>query len=171
MQQKVLECPAAGALFCSLPLPFSKPVSPVSLSFAAMKKILIGFFLLAFTVACNNNDKPTATNPENDLDAARMFIRDALDGRFEQARQLMLRDSTNDQTMDVTERNYEHMSEGNRVGYRNASIQIYNTRNVDDSTRIVTYSNSFKNQKDSLRLVHINNQWLVDLKFTFQERH
>jgi len=70
-----------------------------------MKKILIGFFLLAITGACNNNDKATANNPENDLDAARMFIRDALDGRFEQAKQLMLRDSTNDQTMDVTERN------------------------------------------------------------------
>jgi len=62
------------------------------------------------------------------------------------------------------------MSEGNKVGYRNASIQIHNTREVNDSTRIVTYSNSFKNQKDSLRLVRVNSQWLVDLKFTFQQR-
>ncbi|MGZ3844489.1 MAG: hypothetical protein ACXVLT_02300 [Flavisolibacter sp.] len=136
-----------------------------------MKRVLIVFCCLVFAWACNNSDKTTAGGPENDLDAARMFIRDALDGRFEQARQLMLRDSTNDQTMDVTERNYEHMSEANKVGYRSASIQIHNTRDVNDSTRIVTYSNSFKNQKDSLRLVRINSQWLVDLKFTFQQRH
>jgi hypothetical protein len=107
--------------------------------------------------------------PENDLDAARTFIKDALDGKFEQARQIMLRDSTNDQTMDVIERNYEHMPQSDRIGYRNASIQIYNTREVNDSTRIVTYSNSFKNQKDSLKLIRMNDQWLVDLKFTFQQ--
>jgi hypothetical protein len=135
-----------------------------------MKRVLIGFFCLAFASACNDSESVIKNAPENDLDAARMFIRDALDGHFEQARQLMLRDSTNDQTMDVTERNYEHMSEANKVGYRNASIQIYNTRDVNDSTRVVTYSNSFKNQKDSLKLVRINSQWLVDLKFTFQQR-
>jgi hypothetical protein len=100
-----------------------------------------------------------------------MFIRDALDGRFEQARQLMLRDSTNDQTMDVTERNYEHTSQADKMGYRNASIQIHNTREINDSTRIITYSNSFKNQKDSLKLVRMKDQWLVDLKFMFQQRH
>jgi len=136
-----------------------------------MKKLLSGFLVLFFLCACNNNDETTSTQPENDLDAARMFIRDALDGRFEKARQLMVRDSVNDETMDVTERTYEHMSQANRVGYHNASIQIHNTREVNDSTRIITYSNSFKNQKDSLRLVRVNNQWLVDLKFTFHQQH
>jgi len=136
-----------------------------------MRKILTGLLLLVVFCACNNSDKATSGKAENDLDAARMFIRDALDGRFEQAKQLMLRDSTNDQTMDVTERNYEHMTQANKVGYRNASIQIHNTREVNDSLRIVTYSNSFKNQKDSLKLVRLNGQWLVDLKFTFQQQH
>ena len=149
---------------------FGNRLSSLHLSFAAMKRVLIGVFCLAFASACNDSESVIKNAPENDLDAARMFIRDALDGHFEQARQLMLRDSTNDQTMDVTERNYEHMSEANKVGYRNASIQIYNTRDVNDSTRVVTYSNSFKNQKDSLKLVRINSQWLVDLKFTFQQR-
>jgi hypothetical protein len=148
-----------------------KTVLTLRLSFAAMKKLLTGFLALSFFCACNNSNQQTASKPENDLDAARTFIRDALDGRFEEARQLMLPDSTNEQTMDVTERNYERMSEENKVGYRNASIQIYDTRNVNDSTRIVTYSNSFKNQKDSLKLVRVNGQWLIDLKFTFQAHH
>jgi hypothetical protein len=136
-----------------------------------MKKILSCFFLLAIISACDDSNTTVTGKAENDLDAARMFIRDALDGRFEQAKQLMLRDSTNDETMDVTERNYEHMSQANKVGYRNASIQIHNTREVNDSVRIVTYSNSFKNQKDSLKLVRLNGQWLIDLKFTFQQQH
>jgi hypothetical protein len=144
-------------------------LSLLSLSFAAMKRLLIGFLLLPLFFACNNNDtqSPTGT-PENDLDAARTFIKDALDGRFEQARQLMLSDSTNEQTMDVVERRYERMSQEDKVGYKTASIQIHDTKTVNDTTFVV-YSNSYKNQNQNLKLVRVNGRWLVDLKYTFQE--
>jgi hypothetical protein len=134
-----------------------------------MKKIGIAFFSLFVFAACNNSDE-TSGQPESDLDAARMFIRDALDGSFSKARQLMVSDSTNDQRMADTERNYEHMAQSDKVGYRNSTIQIHNTREVNDSIRIVTYSNSFKNKIDSVKVVRVNGQWLVDLKFTFQDR-
>lgn len=133
-----------------------------------MKKLLIGFLSLLVFEACNNNSEQQAPNkPENDLDAARTFIRDALDGKFEHARQLMLRDSTNDQTMDVIERNYEHMTEADRVGYRNASIQMHDTKTVNDTTFVI-YSNSYKNQNQNLKLVRLNGQWLIDMKYTFE---
>lgn len=136
-----------------------------------MKKIITGFLLLFFLYACNNSDQQAASHePESDLDAARIFIRDALDGKFSAARQLMVADTTNEQRMSDTERNYEHMSEEDRQGYRSANIQIYNTRDLNDSTRIVSYSNSYKNKIDSLKVVRVNGQWLVDLKFTFQDR-
>jgi uncharacterized lipoprotein len=158
------------SLFCVI-LSFSA-LSALHLSFAAMKKLLIGFVSLLFLYACNNSEQqPQVSNqPENDLDAARTFIRDALDGKFEHAKQLMLRDSTNDQTMDVIERNYEHMPEADRVGYRNASIQIHDTKTINDTT-LVTYSNSYKNQNQNLKLVKVNSQWLIDLKYTFQVHH
>ena len=133
-----------------------------------MKKLLIGFFSVTVFWACNNSEQPPVANqPENDLDAARTFIRDALDGKFEHARQLMLRDSINDQSMDVTERSYEHMPQADRIGYRDASIQIHNTKTVADTT-FITYSNSYKNKNQNLKLVKINGQWLVDLKYTLQ---
>lgn len=126
---------------------------------------------LPFFYACNNNDSQApGGRPENDLDAARTFIKDALDGRFEEARQLMLPDSTNDQTMDVVERNYERMTQEDKIGYMSASIQIHDTRTVND-TSFVVYSNSYKNQNQTLKLVHVNGQWLVDLKYTFQEQN
>jgi hypothetical protein len=166
----LIKCLSIETLFICAGFSF-KTVWPLHLSFAAMKKRLVAILFMPFFFACNNSGPVVVSNqPENDLDAARTFIKDALDGKFEQARQIMLPDSTNDQTMDVIERNYEHMSQSERIGYRNASIQIYNTREINDSTRIVTYSNSFKNQKDSLKLVRMNNQWLVDLKFTFQQQ-
>lgn len=133
-----------------------------------MKRVFISFLFLQFFGACTNTDQ--AEKPEGDLDAARTFIREALDGKFSSARRLMLPDSANGQRMTDTERNYEHMSQMDKVGYRNATIQIHNTREVNDSTRIIAYSNSYKNKIDSLRLVRVNGQWLVDLKFTFQDR-
>jgi hypothetical protein len=135
-----------------------------------MKRLFLGFLFLPFFYACNNTDTPAAGGPENDLDAARMFIRDALDGRYGEARKLMLPDSTNDELMSVTESNYQHSSEEVKQNYRGASIQIHNTRNVNDSTRIVVYSNSFENKNDSVKLVRVNGNWLVDLKFTFQDQ-
>jgi hypothetical protein len=147
-------------------------VSLLNLSFAAMKKILIGFFSLMLFWACNNSERQqTVSNqPENDLDAARTFIRDALDGKFEHAKQLMLRDSTNEETLDVVERNYERMPQADRVGYRNASIQIHNTQTIADTT-FITYSNSYKNQNQNLKLIKVNGEWLVDFKYTFQGKH
>jgi hypothetical protein len=151
--------------------PFSEAVWTLTLSFAAMKKILISLLSLAAFCACNNSEQQAPNAPENDLDAARIFIKDALEGKFEHAKQLMLRDSTNDQTMDVIERSYEHMSQADKVGYRNASIQIHDTKTINDTT-LVTYSNSYKNQNQNLKLVKVNGQWLVDLKFTtFQQHH
>ena len=133
-----------------------------------MKKVLTGFFSLLIFTACNNSGQQQPPNqPENDLDAARTFIRDALDGKFEHAKQLMLRDSTNDEMMDVVERNYERMPQADRVGYRGASIQIHDTKTVAD-TSFVTYSNSYKNQNQNLKLIKVNGQWLVDFKYTFQ---
>jgi hypothetical protein len=135
-----------------------------------MKKRFVVVLFLPFFFACNNNNEAVVVSdkPENDLDAARTFIKNALDGKFEQARQIMLQDSTNDQTMDVIERNYERMPQADRVGYRNSSIQIHNTKTVGDTT-FVTYSNSYKNQNQNLKLVKVNGQWLVDLKYTFQQ--
>jgi hypothetical protein len=34
---------------------------------------------------------------------------------------------------------------------------------------IIKYSNSFKKQKDSLRVVRMDGTWLVDLKYSFPQ--
>jgi hypothetical protein len=33
---------------------------------------------------------------------------------------------------------------------------------------VIIFSNSFKNDPDTLRMVRINNNWLVDLKYLYQ---
>ena len=134
-----------------------------------MKRNLFSFlFLLSFFGACTNNDQP-ASKAENDIDAAREFIRSALDGKFDQARTYLLPDSSNIHYIDVAERNFEKADIATKDGYRSASIRIYSpVKKVNDSTTIIVYSNSFKNDRDTLRIMNVKGQWLVDLKYLYE---
>ncbi len=132
-----------------------------------MRSILLtGFLFLQFFCACNNEEKVTGS--ENDVDAARNFIQSALEGDYTRARIYIVADSTNIQYLDAFERNFKNrMSPEDKRGYRNASINIYKVREMDDSTTIVNYSNSYMKKNDSLKVSRRNGQWLIDLKYSF----
>ncbi len=133
--------------------------------------ITAGLFLLLACAGCNNDKEETKeVTSENDVDAARNFIRSALDGNWKEARRFMLQDSTNSQLLDASESNYQvHMNKEDKRGYREASITFYDTREVNDSVAIINYSNSYKNKKDSLRVLRSGGTWLVDLKYSFPQ--
>ncbi len=119
--------------------------------------------------ACNNADQQKiATTSENDIDAARNFIQSALEGNYRNARKFILADSLNLQYIDAFERNYnERMDKEDKREYRQSSININSINQLNDSTTIVNYSNSYKKQPDSLKIIRVNQQWLVDLKYSF----
>ena len=124
---------------------------------------------LQFFCACNNkeNDKEAAAS-ENDVDAARNFIRSALDGNYSKAKSFMLRDSLNTQLIDAYENNYQQrMNKEDKRGYRESSINIHDVHQVNDSVTVVNYSNSYMKKNDSLKVVRQNGQWLVDFKYSF----
>jgi type IV secretory pathway component VirB8 len=124
-----------------------------------------GLCLLLFS-ACSSNDRSNAS--ENDVDAARNFIRAALDGQYKEAQNLIVADSVNKQYLDAFATNYrERMSGSDKRGYRESSINIHNIRSINDSVTIVHYSNSYKQTQDSLKVVRQDNNWLVDLKYSF----
>ncbi len=131
-----------------------------------------GFLFLLFFCAChNNNSEQKETTSENDVDAARNFIRAALDGQYSKARTFMLHDSLNNQLLDAFENNYEtRMTRDDKRGYRESSINMHDVRQMGDTASIVSYSNSYKKQNDSLKVVHVNGQWLVDFKYSFPAR-
>jgi len=53
--------------------------------------------------------------------------------------------------------------------YRGASIRIHQpVTYLNDTTTIVIYSNSYKNDLDTLRVSKKNGNWLVDLKYLFE---
>ena len=70
---------------------------------------LILLCLLLSLVGC----QPASTLPqqaENELDAARLFIRLALDGKFDEAKGFMLQDSVNNSYLDITAQLYQKIA-------------------------------------------------------------
>ena len=63
-------------------------------------------FLLFYICACKNDDKKDDI-PEDDISAARYFIKAALEGDFDKARTYIVKDSLNQQDIDVSERLYK----------------------------------------------------------------
>ncbi len=125
------------------------------------------FLFLQFFCACNNAEKQAPTS-ENDVDAARNFINAALQGRYDEARNLVVPDSVNNAWIDIFKRAYQqHTSLADKAGYRAASINIKAVETANDSTTIVHFSNSYKKQNDSLKVVRRNGAWLVDLAYSF----
>lgn len=130
--------------------------------------MLIAVAGLLLFYGCKPKQEPATT--ENEVDAARNFIRAALDGRWEEAARFVLPDSTNRQLLDALKTNWSaHMAPDEKRGYQEASIKMYDTRNLHDSAVVVQYANSFKNKKDSLKVLRRSGQWLVDLKFSFPQ--
>ncbi len=125
-------------------------------------------FLLFSFYACKNEDQKPQTSSESSIDAARNFIRAALDGKFKEAREFMLKDSVNTNYMDVAERSFGRADQSVKDGYRASSIYIHNKNEINDSTTIVIYSNSYKNDHDTLKVLKTNDQWLVDLKYLYE---
>ena len=81
------------------------------LYFAGMKKIFyFSSFLLFYVSACKNEEKK-AISPKMISDAARYFIKAALEGDFDRARTYIVKDSLNQQDIDVSERLYKEQNE------------------------------------------------------------
>jgi hypothetical protein len=126
-------------------------------------------FLLAVILfaSCKDSDREEITTSENNIDAARNFIRSALDGKFNDARRFMIRDSVNLNYIDVVERSFSNLDQATRDGYRTSSIRILEKKDINDSTAVVIYANTFKNDPDTLKVMRIGGEWLVDLKFLY----
>ncbi len=105
---------------------------------------------------------------ENELDAARLFIRSALDGKFDEAKTFMVQDSINNSYLDIAAQFYQKMPTTEKENYKGSTIVIHSATTINDSVAVVIYSNSYKNDHDTLRIAKSNNAWKVDLKYLYE---
>lgn len=130
-----------------------------------MKKTFYLSSLLLFCLwACNSSDRQPATS-ENDVDAARNFIQAALVGDYAKAKTYMLSDTLNLERMNAIER--VSLSPEEKKGLAGATINIHGVKKLNDTATVVIYSNSFKNNWDTLRVLRQDGEWLVDFNYLF----
>jgi hypothetical protein len=134
-----------------------------------MNRLPLFFFALVLLISCNDSEKTTEKKADNDMDAAANFLNACLQGNFRDAATYMLQDSTNTGYLFYTERMYNKQPEQDKKQLKEASLHFYNYPNPkpNDSTTIVVFSNSLKNDKDTLRIIKTSGRWLVDLKYLF----
>ncbi|PVD54048.1 hypothetical protein DC498_01250 [Terrimonas sp.] len=124
------------------------------------------FVIIAIaSIGCSETDN--YKKPDDPLEAGRDFIRFALDGNMRQAKLFILKDGTNEMLFERNEKMYNASSKSEKDGYKEASIIINKSQDLNDSTTIISYSNSFKKENNQIKLVKQNNEWWVDFKYNF----
>jgi hypothetical protein len=127
------------------------------------KKILFAVVIVLALSYCNSKS-PT---PTTDTDVATAFIRNTLDNNFNEATQYLLPDDINLQYFDAAKKQFTQQPIDVIAKYKAADIIIYNIKNENDSTTLVSYSNSYKKDTTNLKLKKNLGKWQVDLKYTF----
>lgn len=132
-----------------------------------IKKLLPVFVLYVLLLSCNSGIK---TEPVTDTDVATTFIRAVLDNDFKAAEKYLLIDETNKQYFETFRHQYQSKEKAELENYKAADIVINEIKPESDSVHLVNYSNSYKKEiKNKLKLVWVNSQWRIDLKYTFAE--
>ena len=103
---------------------------------------------------------------ENALDAGREFIGACLQGDFGKAAFFMLPGEKNIQQLKEIEKLYRQKDKEGRQQFRSASINIDEVTDVNDSTTIIRYSNSFDKLPHTLQVIKQLDNWLVDITNT-----
>ena len=128
-----------------------------------MNKLL--FCLLIFIFSCNN--KNDYRKPESALEAGREFIDNSLKGHYNTAKKYMLLDDENVYWLNKVSTDYNKLSEQDKAGYSQASININEVADVSDSVTVINYTNSYKKRSQKVKVVKHNGEWVVDFKYTF----
>jgi len=130
-----------------------------------MLKKILSLFLFICLLSCNSNTKKV---PVTDVDVATAFIRDILDNKFNEAEQYLLKDETNMQYFERFRQQYNGQDKNKLEKYKAADIIVNEVSYVTDTVCIFNYSNSYiRDVKNKLKLVRVDNKWLIDLKYTF----
>jgi len=122
---------------------------------------------LAFLFSCN--DTENYKKPDDPLEAGTDFIKSALEGNMRKAKIFILNDGVNNRLFEKFEKKYNDMPAAEKTAYKEASTSIHVNKfqNLNDSTAIFNYSNSYKKENNEIKLVKVNGEWWVDFKYTF----
>ncbi len=127
-------------------------------------KRLIFLFSLCFLLACKSNSEfPKA---ENALDAGREFIDGFMKGNTKKAEAYMVNDEKNKALLTRLHRQLRTSSTETQEGYKKASIIIGEVDEVTENEVIIQYKSSYDMAPKKVKVIKLDGNWLVDLKYT-----
>lgn len=127
-----------------------------------MRKILFAACICLGIASCQTTDK---TRPADALETGRVFIRASLDGDFKKAEELLYQDSVNQQFFDTYKTLYSRLTDEKRKSFKASEYNINKYLDVDDSTTIINYSNSYMKRPQEIKIVRKKGLWWVDFKY------
>ncbi len=118
-------------------------------------------FLFIVLVSCGGG-QASLPKPENALDAGREFINACNRGDFAKASFYMIPDEANKAKLTETERLYREKDKEGRQQARSSSILIGELKELNDSTTLIYYQNSFDKKPGVVEVLKQNGSWLVN---------
>jgi hypothetical protein len=128
-----------------------------------IKKILAAILSIVIIYSCSTNKKE---NPSTAIGTGSAFIRATLDGDFPSAEALLLKDTENLQLFDVYKIRYERLDGATKKSYRDANYNINKFQDINDSVKLINYSNDYLKKPMDIKVVRVNDQWKIDFKYT-----
>ena len=130
-----------------------------------MKPIIFIFIFFVVTASACNSDA-NFKKAEDAQEAAQEFIRASLDGNYNKALFYLYKDSSgvNEMLLNKWKSDYDKWRQEDKVGHKEANIIVITTEKPNDSTLNYHYSNSYKKDTTTIKIVKVNGEWLVDLK-------
>lgn len=125
-------------------------------------KYLLPLLFVAALYSCNENAYVKSKDP---VDAAREFIRASLDGDFKKAKLYLAKDENNQNFYKLYADKYKKLPTIEKDGFKKSSIIINRVENINDSTIIVNYANSFKNKNFELKVYTEKGECWVDFYY------
>ena len=127
----------------------------------------IGIIIVCILLFAGCNSKKEL--PNTDIEVAKTFVKYVLENDFKEAATLVAKDAANDIFLKQLEKSQqEKWSKEEAEQYKNADVIIFEVSNVNDTISIINYANSYRVQeKSKVKVVKMNGQWMVDLKYTF----
>ncbi len=129
-----------------------------------LRNFFILFIGMMVFVSCTGSEK---AKPVTALETGREFIRASLNGDFETAELLLLKDNENMQLFTSFKDYYAKMPQEKKQHYKEASYEINKYSDLNDSTTIINYSNDYMNKPMEIKVVRKDKKWSVDFKYTY----
>jgi hypothetical protein len=107
--------------------------------------------------------------PFDATEAGRDFINATLKADYSVADDYILKDTLNKRLYRNYKQWYSSLPDSEKDGYSKANLIVYTVNKVGDSTTIITFANSYKNERRNIRLVRNHGEWWVDFAYTFTD--